>query len=107
MADEQPFALETCYLAADQFPGLSGTPLERRSLFTLLEQKYNMELAYADEELDATIADGRLQGLLRVPANMPLLRIRQVLYTAAGTPIVYSLALYRSDRYSLLTRRFR
>lgn len=107
MADRQPFALEVCYLAADQFPGLVEISLERRSLFTLLEQKYGVQLAYADEEVDATAADHRIEDLLEVPRGASLLRIRQVLYSTGGGRIAYSLALYRSDRYSLLTRRFR
>lgn len=107
MADGQPFALEVCYLAADQFPGLVETSLERRSLFTLLEQKYGIQLAYADEEVDATAADHRMEDLLEVPRGAPLLRIRQVLYSTGGKRTAYSLALYRSDRHSLLTRRFR
>jgi GntR family transcriptional regulator len=107
MADGQPFALEVCYLAADQFPALVETSLEHRSLFTLLEQKYGIQLAYADEEVDATAADHRIEDLLEVPRGAPLIRIRQVLYSTGGGRTVYSLALYRSDRYSLLTRRFR
>jgi len=107
MADGQPFALEVCYLAADKFGGLVETSLEHRSLFTILEQKYGIQLAYADEEVDATAADHRTQERLEVPRGAPLLRIRQVLYGTGGARTAYSLALYRSDRYSLLTRRFR
>jgi hypothetical protein len=29
------------------------------------------------------------------------------LYSTLGRPTIYSLALYRSDRHSLLTRRYR
>jgi GntR family transcriptional regulator len=107
MAAGQPFALEICYLATNPFSSLVDVPLERRSLFTLLEQKYGIQLAYADEEVDATAADHRMEELLKVPRGAPLLRIRQVLFNSTGTPTIYSLALYRSDRYSLLTRRYR
>ncbi len=107
MADKQPFALEICYLAMNRFAGLSEDSLERHSLFTLLEQKYGVQLAYADEEVDATAADHRMEELLTVPRGAPLLRIRQVLFDNTGSPIAYSLALYRSDRHSLLTRRYR
>lgn len=103
----EPFALEVCYLPAEQFSGLLQTPLERRSLFMTLEQDYGLQLTYADEDVDATAADARSSKLLNVPRASPVLRIRQALYSAAGSVIAYSLALYRSDRYSLLVRRYR
>jgi GntR family transcriptional regulator len=107
LGDKQPFALEICYLDVNRFPELTEISLERHSLFNLLEQKYGVKLAYADEEVDATAADHRIQELLAVSRDAPLLRIRQVLYDSTGGPIAYSVALYRSDRHSLLTRRYR
>jgi GntR family transcriptional regulator len=103
----EPFALEVCYLPAGKFAGLLQTPFERRSLFTTLEQDYGLQLTYADEDVDATAADVRTSRLLCVPRGAPVLRIRQVLYSSAGGAIACSLALYRSDRYSLLVRRYR
>ncbi len=107
LADAQPFAIEVCYLAGGAYAGIVDQPLDRRSLFSILEKEYGTEFAYADEEVDATTADPRTADLLKVPRGAPILRIRQLLYSTAGRAVVYSLALYRSDRYSLVTRRFR
>jgi len=82
-AGDEPFALETCYLSAAQFSGLVGAPLQRESLFATLERNYNIELGYADEEVDATAADQRTAELL------------------------YVIGMYRSDRHNLVIRRFR
>jgi len=106
-ANGQPFGLEVCYFSAEQFPRVRRARLERRSLFTMFEQEYGIAFAYADEEVDAVAADSRAAELLQVPKGAPVLRIRQVLYSADGKPITYTLALYRSDRHSLLVRRFR
>ena len=38
LAEEDPFALETCYLAAADFAGLTGKTLSRSSLFSILER---------------------------------------------------------------------
>jgi len=103
----EPFALETCYLPAKQFAGLLSEPLERGSLFAILERKYNVKLGYSDEEVDATAADARTADLLEVPKREPLLRFRQVIYSAKGTVIMYVLGLYRSDRHNLVIRRYR
>jgi GntR family transcriptional regulator len=106
-AADEPFAPETCYLSAAQFSGLVGAPLQRESLFATLERNYNIELGYADEEVDATAADQRTAELLGVPKREPLLRIRQVIYSTKGVVILYVIGMYRSDRHNLVIRRFR
>jgi GntR family transcriptional regulator len=103
----EPFALETCYLNAAEFPGLLGAPLARESLFGILERDYRIELGYADEEVDATAADARTAELLAIPRREPLLRIRQIIYSTKGKAIMYVLGFYRSDRHNLVIRRFR
>jgi len=103
----EPFALETCYLRAAEFPDLLSAPLERESLFAFLERKYKVEIGYADEEIDATAADHRIADLLAIPYGEPLLRIRQVIHSTAGKAIMYVLGFYRSERHSLVVRRFR
>jgi len=106
-AADEPFALETCYLSADDFPGLLEAQLSRDSLFATLERNYDVRLGYADEEIDATAADPRTAELLNVPRRDPLLRIRQVIYSTRGKAIIYVLGIYRSDRHNFVIRRFR
>jgi GntR family transcriptional regulator len=106
-ASGEPFALETCYLNAAEFPGLLDAPIGRESLFGILERNYKIELGYADEEVDATAADPRIAEILSIPRRDPLLRIRQVIYSTKGRAIMYVLGFYRSDRHNLVIRRFR
>ena len=106
-AADEPFALETCYLSADEFPGLSIAALERGSLFSTLEHEYGIELAYSDEEIDATGADQKTAELLDIPQGSPLLRIRQLIFSTRGKATIYVVGLYRSGRHTLLIRRFR
>lgn len=106
-AANEPFALEVCYLSAEEFGGLVSAGLGRASLFSILEHDFGVELAHADEEVDATAADARTAELLGVPRGTPLLRIRQVIYSNKGKATIYGLGFYRSDRHTLLIRRFR
>ena len=106
-AANEPFALEVCYLSAEEFGGLVYAPLGKGSLFSILERDFGVELAHADEEVDATAADTRIAELLSVPRGTPLLRIRQVIYSTKGKATIYVLGFYRSDRHTLLIRRFR
>ena len=106
-AAEEPFAIETCYLSADEYPGQAGEALEQGSLFSILKHDYGVELAYADEEIDATSADPETADLLAVSPGAPLLRIRQIIFSTLGKASMYVLGLYRSDRHTLLIRRYR
>ena len=107
LTGEEPFALETCYLPAPDFSGLVTAPLGRSSLFAALEHDYGVELAYADEEVDATAADANIARLLAVPNDTPVLRIRQVIYSTKGKATIYGVGFYRSERHTLFIRRFR
>ena len=102
-----PLALETCYLPATEFSGLLNAPLGRTSLFATLSHDYGVDLAYADEEVDATEAEGNVAELLTVPQGTPLLRIRQVIYSTNGKPVIYAIGFYRSESHTLFIRRFR
>jgi GntR family transcriptional regulator len=103
----EPFAIETCYLSASQFRGLSRAALERGSLYSCLERDHGVSIAYADEEIDATVADPQSARLLGVQRDEPLLRIRQVVYSTKSIPTIYMSGLYRSDRHTLNIRRYR
>jgi GntR family transcriptional regulator len=106
-ADGEPFSLEICYLSETRFPDLLKAPLTRESLFKLLEVKYNETLGHADEEIDATLPDARTAELLGIAKNQPVLRIRQIIFSTSGMPLIYVLGFYRSDRYSVAVRRLR
>ncbi len=107
MAADEPVALETCYWSADEYPRLVDAPLERVSLFGLLERECGVELAYSDEEIDATDADLRIAELLQIPRGSSLLRIRQLIFSTKSRATVYAMGLYRSGRHTLRVRRFR
>jgi DNA-binding GntR family transcriptional regulator len=49
----------------------------------------------------------RTAKLLGIARGFPLLRFRQVIYSSKGRPTLYVLGLYRSDRHTLVIRRFR
>ncbi len=107
LTGEEPFALETCYLAATEFSGLVDAPLGRTSLFSLLQHEYGVDLAYSDEEIDATAADTDLAGMLGIQKGSPIMRIRQVIYSTKGKATIYVVGYYRSERHTLFIRRFR
>lgn len=107
LGGDEPFAIETCYLSADDFGGLIRARLDRASLFSILERDYGLQIAHADEEVDATTADAHTARVLSMPPGASLLRIRQQIFSTQGKIVIYVLGLYRSDRHTVLIRRFR
>lgn len=107
LAGDEPVALETCYWSDDMFPKLVDAPLDHVSLFGVLEREFGVELAYSDEEIDATDADQRLADLLEIPRGSSLLRIRQLIFSTKSRAVVYAVGFYRSGRHTLRVRRFR
>ncbi len=107
LGGEEPFAIETCYLSADEFGDLTRARLDRASLFSILEHDHGLQIAHADEEIDATTADAHTARLLSIPVGAPVLRIRQQIYSTRAKVTIYVLGLYRSDRHTLFIRRFR
>jgi DNA-binding GntR family transcriptional regulator len=104
---DEPFAIETCYLSGTQFGELTRANLERGSLYSILEHEYGVELAYADEDVDAVVADPRTASLLTIHPGQPLLRIRQVIYSTKGKATIYGVCLNRAERHILRIRRVR
>lgn len=104
---EEPFAIEICYLPAERFPRLQRGDLERGSLFSIVTGPYGYDLSYADEEIDATAASARYASLLKIGRDATVLRIRQLIHTVNGTPIIYGVGFYRPDRHALYVRRYR
>jgi GntR family transcriptional regulator len=107
LGKDEPFAIETCYLSADEFGDLTRARLDRASLFSVLEHDHGLQIAHADEEIDATTADAHTARLLSIPVGAPVLRIRQQIFSTKAKPTIYVLGLYRSDRHTLFIRRFR
>jgi GntR family transcriptional regulator len=107
LGGNEPFAIETCYLSADEFADLTRTQLDRVSLFSILERDYGVEVSHADEEVDVTATDPFTARVLGIAAGIPLLRIRQEIYSNKGKIVLYVLGLYRWDRHTLFIRRFR
>src|SRR5260370_35391188 len=54
-AANEPFALETCYLSAEQFSNVRRAALDRGSLFALMELQDGINLGRAHEDIDFTV----------------------------------------------------
>jgi GntR family transcriptional regulator len=103
LADGDPIAIEVLYLNADRFDGITAALSDNGSLYQLLSSNYGVELASAEETIEAVIAEGRDAALLKCQSGMPLLMLSRRTLDTSGQPTEFVRSLYRGDRYRFQT----
>src|SRR4051812_17179039 len=99
-ADGVPMALERTHFPAALTPGLIDEPLQDRSLFTVLEERYGIVYDEGEQTVEAGIADPTDAALLGIPVGSAVL-LHQRRSLAGGRPVEYVESAYRGDRYQL------
>ena len=104
LADDEPLGVELLYLDAKRFDGIVAVLGESQSVYQLLRAGYGVELAWAEETIEAVVAPEREADLLGIPAGAPvLLRCRQS-FDSNGIPVEFVRSVYRADRFRFRTR---
>jgi GntR family transcriptional regulator len=105
LADDEPMAVHQTYLRGD----LCGPLIERHidelrrggSLYDLLENTGGLQLAEAEETVEATQASAEIADLLGMNDGDPILWIVRRTSLTDGTRLELSEMSYRGDRYRL------
>ncbi len=102
-----PLLLETVYIAHRLAPGLESEELSRASLYSLLEERYGVQLRRAEQTLEVTLATEGEALLFRIAGGAPMLLLEGVTYTDLGQPVEVFKALYRGEmfRFELESQR--
>lgn len=98
-ADGIPMALNISYFTLDSCPGLVEEDLENQSVYEILERKFGVRIARAEQIIRADNASDYQAQMLSVNAGVPILVIEGVVYQEDGRPIEHLCSIYRSDRY--------
>ncbi|CAN5665694.1 phosphonate metabolism transcriptional regulator PhnF [soil metagenome] len=96
---DMPLLLETSFVPVALCPGLEKAELEVNSLYALLEAVYHIRLSYAQQTLEATIANDYEQFLFPIQPGAPMILLEGVTYSDTDQPIEYFKAVYRGDRF--------
>jgi GntR family transcriptional regulator len=104
LANGEPMAIDASYLPARRFPGLRRKVTAQSSLYETLASGYGVELAQAEETIETVLASPADARLLGVDAGLPLLLLTRHAFDVSGTPVEWSQAWYRGDRYKFRTR---
>jgi GntR family transcriptional regulator len=103
-ANGEPLALTEAFLPARLVPNLQHTPLVDGSLYRTLEEVYGLELAEADEEIEATLATAKERRFLSIKSGAPILQITRTTFLATGEPVEWVRVAYKADRFKYSLR---
>jgi GntR family transcriptional regulator len=95
--DGWPTILVNTALPGRLVPGLERAPLENRSLYETIRQRYGLVPARAERWLEAALPTREEASLLGVTPRTPLIAIESIASAAGGIPIEYYAALQRTD----------
>ena len=95
---EEPWVFAVTDVPAWAAPGLEHEDLTDRSLYELLEEKYDVELVRGRRVVEATVAGQRLARLLGVRRSDALLVLRSVSVDEQERPVESFVAFHRGDR---------
>jgi GntR family transcriptional regulator len=102
LADNQPVAQETRYLAYSLCPSLLEDDLEAESIHSLLIHKYHIPLIRTAHTIEAHILSSKEAQLLQVKPRTAAFFVDRLTYTTdehGERPAVWYQAIYRGDEY--------
>ncbi len=108
IVDDIPVILETSYLDHQRYSGLEKYDFGRESLYAVLEEKYQVNIAKGDERISVTYATDEDAGILNIPTGQAVFSLSGVVLDPEDIPVEYFTSLVRSEyiRFaSELTRR--
>lgn len=104
LADGWPIAVETSWLPADRFPGLTRLIRTHGSLHAILAGHYGVTLRAGEESIETAPATPREAGPLRVDVGTPMLVVSRQNFDGSRTPVEFGRTWFRGDRVTLVTR---
>ena len=99
LADCQPMALETRYLAYKTCPAILHEDLEQQSIHNLLIDKYNIPLLRARHTVEARVLTATEAEVLQTRPGSAGFFVSRVTYTLNDQPVTRYHIVYRGDEY--------
>ncbi|HEX3026234.1 MAG TPA: GntR family transcriptional regulator [Clostridia bacterium] len=96
-----PLTIETSYIPAKYCEGLEKHDFENHSLYSTLKKEFGIELVKQSQIFSITSLNKSESGYLGVSEGSPAFYIVGTSFNRENSPVEYSIALTRSDRYEI------
>lgn len=104
LASSSPMGVECSYLPLQLCPNLIKTFDPHASLYQTLSAQHGIQLFFADEVLEAGLANAEEARLLGIRKRSPVFLFTRTSYVQDGRPIEFVKSTYRADRYKVVSR---
>jgi GntR family transcriptional regulator len=100
----EPIVIETTCHPYQLFPDLLHMDLTDKSIYAILEQKYDSRPDEALDSFVASVASKEESQLLQIDDGEPVMRFQRTGYNKDGLPMEFTRSVYRADRYEFVIR---
>lgn len=100
LADNEPMAIEYCYLPEKFFPNLIKYNMAKCSLYEIMKEDYNVHFYYMKQSIRAVTLTSRDAELLFGKSKGVGLVSERLIYNIEEEPIEYTKTIYNADRYA-------
>lgn len=98
LVGDEPIILETSWLPAELFQGLTVEDVENHSLYDLMENVYGVLPVNAEEYLEPVCVDEYESMMLGVPVGTPALLLKRVAYDEKERTVELCKSIVRGDK---------
>ena len=103
LVDNIPIIYFKNYVHLARCPDIINDDFENETLFSLLENKYRLKIAWGRRIFKAVTALGDVSRNLGLEVGAPVMYLEQNAYTKGNEPVEYSTVWINSDRFDLVS----
>lgn len=98
LADDEPLIYETSYLPKRKFPSLTKEDLDKRSMYTIFHEDYQIHVSKAMERFSAILIRKTEAPYLHMQINQPAMLFKRLAYHNENI-IEYTISVARGDKF--------
>lgn len=97
--ENEPFGIEISYIPKSMCNNLKKDLDNYKSLYSILNDVYNYKMKKAEQIIEPIMLSKEEAKLLKQKEGMLALKLKRTSYIENGTPIEYTVSIFRSDKY--------
>jgi len=101
----EAMSLETSFYPHSRCPDLASLNLTNQSVYRLLDGRFGVLPAYAIDTIELSVAGSYEAEELKISEGVPVVLVTRLSFLEDNTPIEFTQAIHRGDRFKSIVRR--